>query len=74
MAQQETYLSPADLAGRYDVPIETVYGWNKQRTGPQYMRIGRHVRYRLSDVVDWEKSRTVNTSRRLDTAAAGGRA
>jgi predicted DNA-binding transcriptional regulator AlpA len=55
------HLSPAELAERYDVPIETVYGWNKQRIGPQYLRIGRHVRYRLADVIAWEKSRTVVT-------------
>jgi predicted DNA-binding transcriptional regulator AlpA len=59
----DKHLSPAELAERYDVPIETVYGWNKQRSGPRYLRIGRHVRYRLSDVLAWEKSRTVDTYR-----------
>jgi len=57
----EKHLSPAELAERYGVPLETVYGWNRTRTGPQFMKIGRHVRYRLADVVAWEKSRTVVT-------------
>ncbi len=57
----EKHLSPAELAAREDVPLETVYGWNKQRTGPKYMKIGRHVRYRLADVIAWENSRIVNT-------------
>jgi predicted DNA-binding transcriptional regulator AlpA len=25
----------------------------KKGTGPRYAKIGRHVRYRLSDVIDW---------------------
>lgn len=53
------HLSPVELADRESVPLETVYGWNKQRTGPRFMKIGRHVRYRLADVVAWENSRTV---------------
>jgi len=55
----DQYLSPAELAVRYDVPIETVYGWNKTGRGPQFLRIGRHVRYRVTDVLAWEKSRVV---------------
>jgi predicted DNA-binding transcriptional regulator AlpA len=56
-------LSPAELAERYDVPLETVYGWNKTRTGPRFMKIGRHVRYRLADVIAWENSRAVASGR-----------
>jgi predicted DNA-binding transcriptional regulator AlpA len=51
------HLSPVQLAERYSVPLETVYGWNKTRTGPRFMKIGRHVRYRLADVIAWEDSR-----------------
>jgi predicted DNA-binding transcriptional regulator AlpA len=53
------HLSPDELAKREDVPLQTVYGWNKNRTGPRYMKIGRHVRYRLADVIAWEESRYV---------------
>lgn len=28
-----------------------------ERTGPRYAKIGRHVRYRLSDVIDWKGMR-----------------
>jgi len=47
------HLSPADLAEREGVPLETVYLWNRKRTGPRYMKIGIHVRYRLADVTAW---------------------
>jgi predicted DNA-binding transcriptional regulator AlpA len=51
------HLSPVELAERYDVPLETIYSWNKTRTGPRFMKIGRHVRYRLADVIAWEDPR-----------------
>lgn len=54
-------LSPAELAERYDLPLETIYGWQKTRTGPRFLKVGRHVRYRLSDVLAWEASRTRET-------------
>jgi predicted DNA-binding transcriptional regulator AlpA len=57
----DKHLSPEELAHREGVPLQTVYGWNKTRTGPQFMRIGRHVRYRLADVVAWENSRLVDS-------------
>lgn len=57
------HLSPAELAEREGVPLETVYGWNKTRSGPQFMKIGRHVRYREADVIAWEKSRTIASGR-----------
>ena len=57
--RDDKHLSPEELAEREGVPLQTVYGWNKTRTGPRFMRIGRHVRYRLADVVTWEESRIV---------------
>jgi predicted DNA-binding transcriptional regulator AlpA len=53
------HLSPAQLAEREGVPLETVYDWNKKRTGPKFMKIGRHCRYRLADVIAWEEARLV---------------
>lgn len=55
----DPHLTPAELAERERVPLETVYGWNKTGDGPPRMKIGRHVRYRLADVIAWEKSRIV---------------
>ncbi len=48
------HLTPEDLARREQVPLKTVYRWNSDGTGPQRLKIGRHVRYRLSDVEAWE--------------------
>lgn len=35
------------------VPIATVYQWRTKGYGPKGVKIGRHVRYRLSDVESW---------------------
>lgn len=53
----EKHLTIPELAERVGVPQATVYQWNKKRTGPQYLRVGRYVRYRLADVIAWENSR-----------------
>lgn len=62
--KSQKHLSPEGLAEREAVPLDTVYQWNRLRSGPRYMRIGRHVRYRLADVVAWEESRVVPDSGR----------
>jgi predicted DNA-binding transcriptional regulator AlpA len=36
----DKHLTIPELAERERVAIETVYGWNKTRTGPPYMKIG----------------------------------
>lgn len=43
----------ADLAEYCGVPTQTVYEWNYKGTGPKPLKVGRHVRYRWSDVEKW---------------------
>ncbi len=56
------HLTPEELAGRERVPLATIYQWNSRGNGPPFMKIGRYVRYRLVDVVEWEKSRCVDVA------------
>lgn len=44
---------PEALARRLGVPLATIYAWNYKGTGPKYIKIGKHVRYRRSDVEAW---------------------
>lgn len=53
----ERWLSRQDLADRYRLPAKTLAQWASKGTGPRYARMGRHVRYRLSDVIAWETAR-----------------
>ena len=62
----EPWLSRQDLADRYRLPVKTLAKWASKGTGPPYARMGRHVRYRLGDVIAWETAR-VDDSR--DVAA-----
>src|SRR3974390_2768065 len=57
---RETLLTVADLAVRYGVSKSAVYQWNSMRTGPKMIKPGGRgsvCRYRLSDVLAWEKTR-----------------
>lgn len=45
--------SPQALADYLEVPVATIYRWNHHGTGPTVVRVGRHVRYRRSDVEAW---------------------
>jgi excisionase family DNA binding protein len=46
-------LGIAELADYLGVPVATIYRWRYTRDGPVGYRVGRHVRYRLSDVDRW---------------------
>ena len=57
---QDRWLSRQELADRYGVPVKTPAEWASKGTGPRYAKFGKHVRYRLSDVIDWESGRFAN--------------
>jgi excisionase family DNA binding protein len=65
----ERHLTVSELADRLGVPARTIYTWNSAGGGPRFLKIGRHVRYRLSDVIKWEGEHAVDRSR--DFAGAG---
>jgi predicted DNA-binding transcriptional regulator AlpA len=46
-------LSPEALANYLDVPLASIYRWRVRGYGPRGLRVGKHVRYRLSDVEHW---------------------
>jgi excisionase family DNA binding protein len=50
---EDKLLSVAQLAGRLQVPEQTLYGWRYKGEGPRAIKVGRHLRYRRSDVEKW---------------------
>lgn len=52
-AELDEFLTLAEVARLLRVPPATVRYWRHQHTGPRSFRIGRHVRYRQSDVLHW---------------------
>jgi hypothetical protein len=63
---EDKWITRQELADRYRVPVKTPAEWASKGTGPRYAKFGRHVRYRLSDVFEWERKQYAEDSR--DTA------
>lgn len=43
----------AEVAEYLQVPVSTLHIWRTRKTGPRASRVGRHLRYRWSDVERW---------------------
>jgi excisionase family DNA binding protein len=54
-------LTVEDLATYLDVPVATIYAWRYRRQGPPGFRVGRHLRFRSSDVESWIQDRITKT-------------
>ena len=46
----------------HDIPPHTLEQWRSQGKGPKYIKVGRHVRYRWSDVQAWLDAQSVVTT------------
>jgi hypothetical protein len=53
---RESWLTRRELAERWKIPPATLDQWASQGRGPKYALLGRHARYRLSDVIRWENA------------------
>jgi excisionase family DNA binding protein len=53
MELPDRLLTVQDLAEYLGVPATTLYQWRYRREGPLGFRVGRHIRYRLTDVTEW---------------------
>lgn len=60
-ADKQSLMSPAELAAFLggEFPEKTLANWRSQGSGPKFLKIGRHVRYRSADVEAWLSSREV---------------
>ena len=47
------FLDSQQLAELLSVPKSTIDFWRASGTGPTFSRLGKHVRYRESDVLAW---------------------
>ena len=46
-------ISIDEVALRLDIPKKTLYGWRYRGIGPRGHKVGKHLRYRWSDVLAW---------------------
>ena len=49
----DRWLSVGEIAEYLGVPVKTIYEWRQTGRGPVGLRIGRHVKFRISDVQAW---------------------
>lgn len=53
-------LTPDQVSEYLDVPLGTLANWRYQGRGPAFVRLGRHVRYRATDIAEWISSLLVH--------------
>lgn len=46
-------LSTDEVARLLVLPVTTLYTWRYKGTGPKAFKVGKHLRYRLADVLTW---------------------
>jgi hypothetical protein len=55
---EDQWLTRKQVAAREQMAEATLAQWGsgRERRGPKFAKFGRHVRYRLSDVIAWENA------------------
>jgi excisionase family DNA binding protein len=56
-AKPEPLASGAEVARVLGIPEKTLTQWRSDGKGPKYMKVGRYVRYRWSEVDRWLTTR-----------------
>ena len=77
MDDRDRLLTVTELAEYLGVPPATLYQWRYRRQGPPGFRVGRHLRYRWTDIHEWIESRlepypSVSASYVVGRVARGG--
>lgn len=50
------WLTRPEVGERLKVPVKTLAQWASQGKGPRYRLFGRHARYSLNDLIEWENA------------------
>ncbi|MFF3461010.1 helix-turn-helix transcriptional regulator [Streptomyces sp. NPDC002619] len=58
-AERRRLAPPQELADYCGVPIGTIYQWSSRGGGPKFIRVGRHLRARWSDIEAWLDAQTI---------------
>jgi predicted DNA-binding transcriptional regulator AlpA len=55
-------LTEKDVAPILGVSVYTLQRWRVRRVGPRYVKLGRAIRYRMSDLLDFISGNTIGPS------------
>jgi excisionase family DNA binding protein len=50
---ESAWLSTPKTSGYMEIPVGTLYQWRMRGYGPPAHRVGKHLRYRKSDIDAW---------------------
>ncbi|ODU78454.1 MAG: hypothetical protein ABT10_22760 [Novosphingobium sp. SCN 63-17] len=54
------FFNEKEVATRLGLSVKTLQNWRGLGKGPKFHKSGRMVRYRLRDILAWEKSLSTN--------------
>ncbi|MGW0630141.1 helix-turn-helix transcriptional regulator [Streptomyces sp. NPDC002758] len=57
--QRRRLATPQEIADYCGVPVGTIYQWSSRGGGPKFIRVGRHLRARWSDIEAWLDAQTI---------------
>lgn len=57
-------LTTEDLAAHLQVSVGSLKAWRYSQEGPRFIRVGRSIRYRLTDVEIWVEANARRERRR----------
>jgi len=60
MPNDDPLLTPAEAGAVLRKPVATLTDWRYRRYGPDYVRMGRSIYYRLSALDRWVATHTVS--------------
>lgn len=60
---RDRLLRVQELAEYLGVPVATLYQWRYRGEGPAGFRVGRHLRYRWSEVEAWIERQIADSDR-----------
>ena len=46
-------LTAEEVANILQVPVATIHAWRYRGKGPTGLKVGRHLRFRYEDVMEW---------------------
>lgn len=60
--EQDALLTEVDAADLLRMSIRTLQAWRARGFGPSFVRAGRAIRYRRSDLIRWILANTIRAS------------
>lgn len=65
LRQRLGLLTPTELALVIEVSVNTLREWRRLNQGPAYVKAGKNIMYRESDVREWIKCSVVLTAKEV---------